>query len=66
MCSILAIVFGLIRHKKCCSTYKLPNDVLKKIGTLVAYSKKTLMMLKVAVMKTISLLHQLFLFKIKV
>ena len=40
--SILAIKFGLIRHNKCCSTYELPNDALKKIGTLAAYSKEKL------------------------
>ena len=38
MCSsIFAIKFGLIRHNKCCSTYELPNDVLKKIGMIAAY-----------------------------
>ena len=40
MCiSILAIKFGLLRHSKCCSTYELPNDVLRKIGTLASYSR---------------------------
>ena len=43
MCSsILAIKFGLIRKNKCCSICELPNDVLKKIGTLAAYSKENL------------------------
>ena len=104
MCSsFLAIKFGLIRHNKCCNTYELSNDVLKKIGTLAAYSKENFdcaksrhcrhlkgihsrsdtnrtgaeglsfyyprllhCLLKVTVVKTNSLLHQLFLFKIKV
>ena len=35
--AILTIKFGLARLGKCCSTYKLPNQVLKEIGTAKAY-----------------------------
>ena len=29
--------FGLIRKKQCCRFYKLPDSVVKKIGTAEAY-----------------------------
>ena len=35
--AILAIRFGLARLGKCCSTYELPDQALKEIGTVKAY-----------------------------
>ena len=35
--AILTVRFGLIRKKQCCMSYKLPDSVVKKIGTVEAY-----------------------------
>ena len=35
--AILIIRFGLVRKKQCCMFYKLPDSVVKKIGTAEAY-----------------------------
>lgn len=35
--AILTIKYGLRRNEKCCYDYKLPKEVLKKIGSLRAY-----------------------------
>ncbi|KAK4324650.1 hypothetical protein Pmani_004732 [Petrolisthes manimaculis] len=39
--AILTIRYGLRRHGSSCHTYKLPQEVLKKIGTLRAYEATT-------------------------
>ena len=38
--AILGIRAGLRRNDKCCYNYDLPPDVLRKIGTMEAYTEK--------------------------
>ncbi|KAG7155691.1 putative hAT family C-terminal dimerization region-containing protein 13, partial [Homarus americanus] len=38
--AILTIKYGLKRQNTCCASYELPSDILRKIGTVEAYSYK--------------------------
>ncbi|KAM0737152.1 hypothetical protein ACS0PU_000245 [Formica fusca] len=38
--AILTIRFGLKRNGKCCHNYVLPSEVIYKIGSKEAYTKK--------------------------
>ena len=39
--AILVIKFGLFRNGQCCMSYKLPDSVVKAIGTSQAYNSST-------------------------
>ena len=39
--AIIVIKFGLIRKGKCCMSYKLPDSVVKAMGTSQAYKSST-------------------------